>query len=105
MKNIQILICLILCSIDTSASTNITTANVSGHWTLAGSPYVIYNNITVQSTASLVIDPGVQVIFNGSYFVEVYGILRAAGTSSQHISFTVSDTTGWTTDTATGTGG
>ncbi len=87
------------------AATPVTTATVSGHWTLAGSPYLIYNNIKVDNGFSLRIDPGVDVIFQGSFQFNVYGILYAAGTATQPISFFVGDTTGFTTDTLTAAGG
>ncbi len=86
------------------ASTSITTSTVSGHWTLSGSPYLVYNNISVDGTAMLTIDPGVSVIFQGAYNLYVSGILYAAGTVTQPINFTVSDTTGWW-DGTTATGG
>lgn len=77
------------------ASTSITTASVSGHWTLAGSPYLVFNNIQVDSSASLLIDAGVQVVFQGAYVLNVYGQLQATGSMAQPITFGVSDTTGW----------
>ncbi len=87
------------------AATPVTTATVSGHWTLAGSPYLVYNDIKVDNGYSLRIDPGVDIIFQGSFRFNVYGILYAAGTSTQPISFFVGDTTGFTTDTLTAAGG
>ncbi len=88
-----------------NASTSITTPTVSGHWTLAGSPYLVFNDIQVANTGSLVVDPGVSIIFQGSYRLFVYGILHASGTASQPINFTVNDTTGFSTDTITTAGG
>lgn len=96
---------LLACSaLNAFASTSISATSVSGHWNLAGSPYLINNNIQVDASTSLVIDPGVQVIFQGAYKLTVNGILHAAGTSSQPISFHVNDTTGWWND-VTPTGG
>jgi len=74
---------------------NINTSSVSGHWTLSGSPYKVFNNIQIQSCDSLVIDPGVEVIFQGYYSLDVFGILKASGNSSGHILFHAKDTTGW----------
>jgi hypothetical protein len=97
---------LILCAaMHTNAATPITTYYVSGHWTMAGSPYKIYNDVLVISSQSLVIDPGVSVVFQGSYKLEVDGILYAKGTASLPITFTVNDTTGFSTDTLTAAGG
>lgn len=61
---------------------------------MTGSPYLVFNDITVSSGQSLVIDPGVAVIFQGPYSIVVYGTFRAAGTSSSPITFDVQDTTG-----------
>jgi len=105
MKNLINLLILISLSLSSNASTSITTTSVSGHWTLVGSPYLVYNNIQVNSSQSLKIDPGVQVIFQGSYGLIVNGILSAVGTASQPINFTVNDTTGWSTDSTSTTGG
>ncbi len=92
-------------SLTAGAATSITTPFVSGHWTLAGSPYKIYNNIGVDNGASLVIDPGVQVVFQGPYALYVLGSMRAEGTAAQHIAFTMGDTTGFTTDRVGNRGG
>jgi hypothetical protein len=83
-----------------NASTSITTPTVSGHWTLAGSPYLIYNDITINSGTSLIIDPGVEVIVQGHYVITVYGGICAIGSDSQYINFHVQDTTGWSVDTS-----
>ena len=94
MKNLLILI--FLCSaFYSSASTDITTSSVSGHWTLSGSPYLVHNDISIAGTSSLIIDPGVSVLFQGPYNLYVSGILYAAGTELQPITFNVSDTSGW----------
>ncbi len=94
MKKLACLVLLFFYAISTEASTTITDHYISGHWTLAGSPYLIKNHIEVSASGSLTIDPGVKVIFQGPYLFIVYGILHATGTSSKHITFTVQDTTG-----------
>jgi hypothetical protein len=87
---------LILClPLLAGASTSITTSVVSGHWTMAGSPYKIYNDITINLSTSLTIDAGVDVQFMGYYHMNVYGSLFAVGTASSPISFHRDDTTGW----------
>lgn len=88
-----------------NAATNITTPTVSGHWTMAGSPYKIFNNITVGTGLTLEIDPGVQILFQGNYHLEVLGRLLAVGTATQNIDFTVGDTTGWEGDPIHSVGG
>ncbi|MES2704487.1 MAG: choice-of-anchor Q domain-containing protein [Bacteroidota bacterium] len=87
------------------AATSITMPTVSGHWTMAGSPYKIYNNVKVDSMQSLTIDPGVEVVFYGSYRFLVYGTLKASGSATQRIKFYVADTTGFSTNLTSAAGG
>jgi hypothetical protein len=87
------------CNNNASASTSITTPTVSGHWLASGSPYLVYNNIRIDSATTLVIDPGVTVIFQGAYGLDVAGMLCAKGTAANPINFRVQDTTGWKYDT------
>ena len=54
--------------------------NVSGTWTLAGSPYQINGDITIPNSQSLIIEPGVLVEFKGYYKLDVQGRLLAIGT-------------------------
>ncbi|MCB9000158.1 MAG: right-handed parallel beta-helix repeat-containing protein [Bacteroidales bacterium] len=75
-------------------ATNISAGNVSGNWTLSGSPYKILGNITVATGTVLTIQPGVRVEFQGPYRLNVSGKLIAAGNVSQIIYFTKTDTVG-----------
>jgi hypothetical protein len=87
-----------------AAQTNITTPTVSGVWTLAGSPYLIQNEISIQNNDILIIQPGVVVQFQPATRMEVYGQLIAQGTGNNVITFEAIDTTGWSNE-MTGTGG
>jgi len=49
--------------ISSHAQTQIPGGNVSGVWNLAGSPYEVLGDISIQATDSLIIEPGVWVIF------------------------------------------
>ena len=65
-----------------SISTNTT-------WTLSGSPYIVQSsNIAVMNGATLTIDAGVTVKFNTVMAIQVFGCLRALGTSTQPVTFT-----------------
>ena len=57
-------------------------------WTKASSPYVVTGNTTVGAGVILVIEPGVQVRFDGDYVLEIDGTLVARGTSQAPILFT-----------------
>ena len=57
-------------------------------WALANSPYVVTGNILVSSNTTLTIEPGVQVKFDGFYYVRIDGTLIAIGTTQNKIVFT-----------------
>ncbi len=104
MKLVYSILLGILMSTYACGSTTITGPLVSGHWTLIGSPYYIYDNITVPTGSTLTIDRGVQVVFQGLYSLWVAGNLVAIGTQTQPIDFRAQDTSGWA-DASLATGG
>ncbi len=57
-------------------------------WTLANSPFVLSNNVTVYPNATLTIEPGVEVRFGETFWVIVNGRIAANGTESKIIYFT-----------------
>ena len=67
--------------IDQDITTNTT-------WGIVGSPYYIDDNILINQGVKLTIDPGVEVLFNGSYTITVEGVLNATGTRNNPIIFT-----------------
>ena len=71
---------------------------VSGTWDMAGSPYWVEGDITVNESDTLVIEPGVEVRFNGSYSLNVQGTLRAVGNESDKVLFTSNSSTPSTSD-------
>jgi parallel beta-helix repeat protein len=61
--------------------------SLHGTLTLAGSPYIYNYNQIINSSSQLIIEPGVEIIFNGRYKFIVKGQLLAEGTASGPISF------------------
>ncbi|GEM_PF-4557760 len=85
---------------------------VSGTWTKANSPYIIQGKVSIGSSQTLILEPGVELHFAAipspslnylfSYFygsglgmMEVHGILKAIGSETEPIIFTREDTTGY----------
>lgn len=77
------------------SQTQIPGGEVSGTWTLAGSPYLIEGDVVVPNSQTLEIEPGVIVDFTGHYHMQVKGTLKAIGQENDSIEFSVSDTTGY----------
>jgi hypothetical protein len=57
-------------------------------WTLVDSPFVVSQNVTVSSNATLTIEPGVEVRFGGDFSLIISGRLLANGTQDSLITFT-----------------
>ena len=57
-------------------------------WNLAGSPYIVTSDVTVEAGVSLTVDAGVTVKVNNGFFIEVNGTLNASGTQANVITFT-----------------
>jgi formylglycine-generating enzyme required for sulfatase activity len=62
--------------------------DVSGVWDSTGSPYYVNCDVIVPAGQTLEIRPGVKVVFQGRYCLNVYGDLQAVGTTSDSIFFT-----------------
>ncbi|MDZ7331297.1 MAG: TonB-dependent receptor [candidate division KSB1 bacterium] len=60
----------------------------SGVWRIDGSPYIVTGDVVVPANATLKIDPGVIVKFNGYYRILVQGSLIAEGVMGKRIIFT-----------------
>lgn len=61
--------------------------SISGNWTPSSSPHITCD-VQVESGATLTIDPGVVVRFDGNYSLQIDGKLIAQGTSGNPITFT-----------------
>lgn len=84
------LLILLLTTSMLNAQTEVT-GDVSGTWTLGGSPYLASGDLTVPEGETLTIEPGVEVIFqhqveDQSTFY-VFGSLNAIGTEEDSIFF------------------
>jgi outer membrane protein assembly factor BamB len=72
--------------------------NVSGvistntTWTKAASPYIITNNLLVNSGVVLTIESGVEIRFESNLYLKVQGQIIANGTSTEMIKFTSNKT-------------
>jgi predicted outer membrane repeat protein len=85
---------LVVCEIQ--SQTAVPGGNVSGTWTLAGSPYQVQGSVQILNGSTLTIQPGVTVEFQGTYKMIVSGCLLAIGTITDTIIFTATNTTnGW----------
>jgi parallel beta-helix repeat protein len=80
---------------NSQAATNVPGGNISGHWTLAGSPYNINGSVIIPNDSTLLIDPGVSVVFQTANKLKmlVNGRILAIGTVTDSIFFTAADIT------------
>ena len=81
---------------DPAFHTEIAAGSVSGTWAFANSPYRVLGEITIPNDSTLMIEPGVEVVFMGHYKLNVQGRLLAVGTKKDTIRFTAQDiAAGW----------
>lgn len=92
MKHVHLLLITgLLLSLQSSLAdtTWVASGNVSGVWNSSESPYIIHSgDITVATSETLLINPGVKVYFAGKFKLIVNGLLQAIGTESDSIRFT-----------------
>ncbi|MGC9362097.1 MAG: carboxypeptidase regulatory-like domain-containing protein [Candidatus Syntrophosphaera sp.] len=78
------------------AQTVVPPGPVEGNWDAGGSPYQITGDISIADGSALEIGPGVDVVFQDTYKLDVLGTLNANGTAGSPVTFTAQDTlNGW----------
>ena len=92
----------LFCFRNSFGQTNVPAGNVSGTWTKSQSPYIVNGNIAIPANQKLTIERGVQVRFSDSYSLSVQGCLDATGVEGDSIRFTVTDKSGFSTNTHKG---
>lgn len=72
------------------ADTPVGPGNISSDtvWSVGNSPYFVEGSIYVEDGATLTIEPGVEVRFNGWHSLFIQGNLSAIGTQTERIKFT-----------------
>src|SRR6202049_2366813 len=83
----------LLAAIEVQATNVTSNVKTNTEWTVAGSPYVIVNTISVSSGVTLTVDAGVVVEFGSGNYLIVNGTLTAAGASGSRVSFTSASAT------------
>ncbi|TKJ37940.1 hypothetical protein CEE37_13325 [candidate division LCP-89 bacterium B3_LCP] len=91
MKNIIASLTIFLLAISVaSGSTIIPGGDVSGTWNLAGSPYIIEGDISIQSGDTLIVEPEVEVRFDPDVLMWIRGgYLQADGTTGPGVGDTI----------------
>ena len=64
---------------------------ISGLLSIALSPYIVSDNLLLESNESLIIEPGVEIYFDGEYEFVINGHLTAIGTETDSILFIAID--------------
>jgi hypothetical protein len=69
--------------------------SVEGVWSPDGSPFLVDGDVSISASDTLIIQPGVEVLFNGGYRFDVRGALFAEGAEGDSIYFGPSEGEPW----------
>lgn len=96
MKSTILICLLLLIEFTVQGQTIIPGGYVSGIWESSQSPYHIQGNIEIHYDSTLIIEPGVDLLFDSSYLFTINGRIDATGTLADSVRFTASiDSIGW----------
>ncbi|MFQ5652779.1 MAG: right-handed parallel beta-helix repeat-containing protein, partial [bacterium] len=79
---------LFVISVQISLAQTEVSGKVAGVWTLLESPFIVKDDISVSIGDTLRIEPGVKILFDGHFEFSIKGLLQAAGTDADSITFT-----------------
>ena len=97
IRPILVSLALILNSLLSNANSIEVSGLVSGSWEV--DTVNIIGNIELRQAETLIINPGVIVMFHQDYYFRVSGSLKVLGNQDKPISFTIADTTSFNNDT------
>ena len=84
---LYLLALLLLIGLTSQSQTVISGGYISGTWDVSGSPYMVQGTIEVHEDSTLLIQNGVEVIFEGPFQFIVRGYISAEGTITDSIHF------------------
>ncbi len=94
MKKVLSLVVFVMVFATVFAQTTIPGGDVSGSWNMAGSPFIVQGDITLQSGQILTIDGGVTIQFTGEFKFDIYGQMITNSDNDNWITFTNNGTNG-----------
>ncbi len=86
MKRLHLILMLFVVTGSVFGQTNVS-GNQSGTWDINGSPYYVIGDVTVVTGATLIIEPGVEVLFHENMTIIINGYLSANGNEISQIIF------------------
>ncbi len=87
LRKIFVLLIILMIPLTARSQTQVS-GNQSGVWSAANSPYLVTGDVTIPPGDSLIIEPGVEIKFQGYFKFVVNGYFSAVGTESDSILFT-----------------